>query len=74
MRPTVNAFTLPQRIPRAQLLIHSDSGHGAIFSTPRYLSIMPLDSLRRTQHLADRSARLRVSQGQVSIVDVASIR
>ena len=34
MQPTINAFTMAQRIPRAQLIIYPDSGHGAIFQYP----------------------------------------
>ncbi|HYS69389.1 MAG TPA: alpha/beta hydrolase [Gemmatimonadaceae bacterium] len=31
MVPTVNAFTLSQQIPNAQLIVYPDSGHGALF-------------------------------------------
>jgi pimeloyl-ACP methyl ester carboxylesterase len=31
MVPTINAFTLSQRIPNAQLIVYPDSGHGALF-------------------------------------------
>lgn len=34
MQPPVNAYTLAQRIPQAQLIIYPDSGHGAIFQYP----------------------------------------
>jgi pimeloyl-ACP methyl ester carboxylesterase len=34
MQPTINAYTVAQRIPRAQLVIYPDSGHGAIFQYP----------------------------------------
>jgi pimeloyl-ACP methyl ester carboxylesterase len=34
MQPTINAFTLAQRIPRAELIIYPDSGHGSIFQYP----------------------------------------
>ena len=34
MQPPINAYTLAQRIPRAQLVIYPDSGHGAIFQYP----------------------------------------
>ena len=34
MQPTINAFTMAQRIPQAQLIIYPDSGHGAIFQYP----------------------------------------
>jgi pimeloyl-ACP methyl ester carboxylesterase len=35
MVPTVNAFTLSQHIPNAQLIIYPDSGHGALFQSPK---------------------------------------
>jgi pimeloyl-ACP methyl ester carboxylesterase len=35
MVPTVNAFTLSQHIPNAQLIIYPDSGHGALFQYPK---------------------------------------
>ena len=31
MIPTINSFNLSQRIPRSQLIIYPDSGHGALF-------------------------------------------
>jgi pimeloyl-ACP methyl ester carboxylesterase len=31
MVPTINAFTLSQHIPNAQLIVYPDSGHGALF-------------------------------------------
>jgi pimeloyl-ACP methyl ester carboxylesterase len=34
MIPTVNAFTLQQHIPNAQLIIYPDSGHGSHFQYP----------------------------------------
>jgi pimeloyl-ACP methyl ester carboxylesterase len=34
MQPPINAYTLAQRIPWAQLVIYPDSGHGAIFQYP----------------------------------------
>jgi pimeloyl-ACP methyl ester carboxylesterase len=34
MQPAINAFTMAQRIPQAQLIIYPDSGHGAIFQYP----------------------------------------
>jgi len=34
MVPTINAFTLSQRIPNAQLIVYPDSGHGALFQYP----------------------------------------
>jgi pimeloyl-ACP methyl ester carboxylesterase len=34
MIPTINSFTLSQGIPRAQLIIYPDSGHGVLFQFP----------------------------------------
>src|ERR1700676_340156 len=34
MIPTVNSYTLSQHIPRAQLIIYPDSGHGVAFQFP----------------------------------------
>ena len=34
MIPTVNSFTLSQEIPRAQLIVYPDSGHGSLFQFP----------------------------------------
>jgi pimeloyl-ACP methyl ester carboxylesterase len=34
MIPTINAFTLSQGMPRAQLIIYPDSGHGSLFQYP----------------------------------------
>jgi pimeloyl-ACP methyl ester carboxylesterase len=34
MIPTINSYTLSQHIPRAQLIIYPDSGHGALFQFP----------------------------------------
>jgi pimeloyl-ACP methyl ester carboxylesterase len=34
MVPTVNSFTLSQRIPNAQLIVYPDSGHGSQFQYP----------------------------------------
>jgi pimeloyl-ACP methyl ester carboxylesterase len=34
MIPTINSYTLSQRIPQAQLIIYPDSGHGALFQFP----------------------------------------
>jgi pimeloyl-ACP methyl ester carboxylesterase len=34
MIPTINSFNLSQRIPRAELIIYPDSGHGALFQFP----------------------------------------
>jgi pimeloyl-ACP methyl ester carboxylesterase len=34
MIPTISSFTLSQGIPRAQLIIYPDSGHGVLFQFP----------------------------------------
>jgi pimeloyl-ACP methyl ester carboxylesterase len=34
MVPTVNSFTLSQKIPNAQLIIYPDAGHGSLFQFP----------------------------------------
>jgi pimeloyl-ACP methyl ester carboxylesterase len=34
MIPTINSYNLSQRIPRAELIIYPDSGHGALFQFP----------------------------------------
>jgi pimeloyl-ACP methyl ester carboxylesterase len=34
MVPTVNSYTLSQNIPRAQLIVYPNSGHGALFQYP----------------------------------------
>jgi pimeloyl-ACP methyl ester carboxylesterase len=34
MVPTVNSFTLSQKIPNAQLIVYPDSGHGSLFQFP----------------------------------------
>jgi pimeloyl-ACP methyl ester carboxylesterase len=34
MVPTINSFTLFQKIPNAQLIIYPDTGHGSIFQFP----------------------------------------
>ena len=34
MVPTINSFTLSQRIPNAQLIVYPASGHGALFQYP----------------------------------------
>jgi pimeloyl-ACP methyl ester carboxylesterase len=34
MIPTINSYNLSQRIPKAQLIIYPDSGHGALFQFP----------------------------------------
>jgi pimeloyl-ACP methyl ester carboxylesterase len=34
MVPTINAFTLSQHVPNAQLIVYPDSGHGAFFQYP----------------------------------------
>jgi pimeloyl-ACP methyl ester carboxylesterase len=39
MVPTINSFTLSQRIPNAQLILYPDSGHGSQFQYPeRFVS------------------------------------
>jgi pimeloyl-ACP methyl ester carboxylesterase len=35
MIPTINSYSLSQRIPRAQLIVYPDSGHGALFQFPQ---------------------------------------
>ena len=35
MIPTVNSYTLSQKIPRAQLIIYPDSGHASLFQFPQ---------------------------------------
>ena len=37
MIPTLNSYTLSQHIPRAQLIIYPDSGHGALFQYPHLI-------------------------------------
>jgi pimeloyl-ACP methyl ester carboxylesterase len=34
MVPTINASNLSQQIPRAQLVIYPDSGHGSLIQSP----------------------------------------
>jgi pimeloyl-ACP methyl ester carboxylesterase len=34
MVPTINSFTLSQRIPNAQLILYPDSGHASQFQYP----------------------------------------
>jgi pimeloyl-ACP methyl ester carboxylesterase len=34
MVPTINSYVLSQNIPRAQLIIYPDSGHGSLFQFP----------------------------------------
>lgn len=34
MLPTINSYILSQRIPRAQLVVYPDSGHGSLFQYP----------------------------------------
>jgi len=34
MVPTINSFTLSQKIPNAQLIVYPDSGHGSLFQFP----------------------------------------
>jgi pimeloyl-ACP methyl ester carboxylesterase len=35
MCPTINSYTMAQRIPNAQLIVYPDSGHGSLFQYPR---------------------------------------
>jgi pimeloyl-ACP methyl ester carboxylesterase len=35
MVPTINAYTLSQQIPGAQLIVYPDSGHGSLFQFPQ---------------------------------------
>jgi pimeloyl-ACP methyl ester carboxylesterase len=35
MIPTINAYILSQQIPRAQLIVYPDSGHGSLFQFPQ---------------------------------------
>jgi hypothetical protein len=35
MQPTSNSYLMAQHIPKAQLIICPDSGHGALFQYPR---------------------------------------
>src|SRR5262245_2099264 len=37
MIPTINSYNLSQNIPRAQLIIYPDSGHGAIFQFSEFV-------------------------------------
>jgi pimeloyl-ACP methyl ester carboxylesterase len=34
MIPTINSYILSQKIPRAQLIVYPDSGHGSLFQFP----------------------------------------
>jgi pimeloyl-ACP methyl ester carboxylesterase len=34
MLPTINSYILAQRIPKAQLIVYPDSGHGSLFQYP----------------------------------------
>jgi pimeloyl-ACP methyl ester carboxylesterase len=34
MVPTINSFTLSQKIPDAQLIVYPDAGHGSLFQLP----------------------------------------
>jgi pimeloyl-ACP methyl ester carboxylesterase len=34
MLPTINSYILSQRIPKAQLIVYPDSGHGSLFQYP----------------------------------------
>ena len=36
MIPTINAFTLWQRLPNAELILYPDSGHGSLFQYPSW--------------------------------------
>ena len=48
MIPTINAYTLSQKIPWAQLIIYPDSGHASLFQFPQLFvahGIMFLDGL-----------------------------
>jgi pimeloyl-ACP methyl ester carboxylesterase len=51
MIPTINAYTLSQHIPNAQLIVYPDSGHGSLFQYPelfvRHVTLF-LEGLRRT--------------------------
>jgi pimeloyl-ACP methyl ester carboxylesterase len=51
MIPTINSYTLSQHIPRAQLIIYPDSGHGALFQFPELFvahGCMFLEDFRRS--------------------------
>jgi pimeloyl-ACP methyl ester carboxylesterase len=51
MIPTINAYTLSQHIPNAQLIVYPDSGHGSLFQYPelfvRHVTLF-LEGLGRT--------------------------
>jgi pimeloyl-ACP methyl ester carboxylesterase len=34
MLPTINSYILAQRIPKAQLVVYPDSGHGSLLQYP----------------------------------------
>ncbi len=60
MVPTINSFTLSQRIPNAQLISYPDSGHGSHFQYPDlFLAharlFLDRDGARRTTSLEDSS-------------------
>jgi pimeloyl-ACP methyl ester carboxylesterase len=47
MIPTINSYTLSQKIPQAQLIVYPDSGHGALFQYAKLFvthSILFLDA------------------------------
>ena len=45
MIPTYNSFLMAQRIPKAQLIVYPDSGHGALFQYPEQFVRHSLDFL-----------------------------
>ena len=45
MVPTFNSFLMAQRIPKAQLILYPDSGHGALFQYPEQFVRHSLDFL-----------------------------
>ena len=45
MIPTYNSFLMAQRIPKAQLIVYPDSGHGALLQYPEQLVRHGLDFL-----------------------------
>lgn len=46
MVPTLNSFTMSQRVRRAQLIIYPDSGHGFLFQYPKLFTTHALEFLR----------------------------